>query len=270
MRLSMLAVAVAVGPTTGCGASDDTPAAPEPDLEAVTQGSETLLDLGLATSLAGSYFDFGSTFDLALTDVQLAALLGATVERNLGGCGHVTVRELDVIVDFSAAPGCALATGLVVTGRVVATVSKLCCFQGAGFMLVSLPLDGVTVDGRALSGTYTLRAPDTTRIALASAGAGIDGLLDVVGSTETLALSTRAMTTDRTMPVTRLELRSVVWRRGDCYPSTGTAVIERGESSQTLGLTDATATSGIAGLTIGAATSEVELPAYGACPPAGF
>jgi len=257
---------IALGALGGCDAGDAPAAAP--DLEAAREGAEALVDVGLATALAASYFDFGVTFDLALTAEQLASAAGATVERNLAGCGRVTVTGQEVWVDFGRSPGCALATRVEVTGSVRAQVSKLCCFQGAGFVMVSLPLDGVTVDGRALAGTYTIRTPDPVRIAVASAGTGMEGIVDVVGSAETLALSGR-FTTARTAPATMLELRGLVWRRGDCYPGTGTIALERGASTQTLALTEATVTTGIAMLTVGDATSDIALPAYGACPPAG-
>lgn len=253
-----------VAVTAACDGSAGAPVA-EPDPEAVGAAVETLLDVGLATALAGSYFDFGVTFDLGLADTDLAARAGATIERNLAGCGHVTVTGLEVAVDFGTAPGCRLATGIEVAGTISAQVSKLCCFQGAGFVLVSLPLDGVSVDGHALAGTYTIRTPDPARIALTAAGTGMEGIVDIVGSTETLALSS-PITTARTTPPTRLELHSVVWRRGDCYPSAGSIQVERDTSSQTLSFTTTTATTGTATLTTGPTPSDLPLPPYGPCP----
>lgn len=274
----------------GCGDDDATPAPTDAGLDAALdaairmdaqldsaipdsgidhepsarEGADALVTLQLGVALADSLFDFDATIDPAATAADNAAAIGTNVRANLGGCGSAVVSAMSVSVDFGAAPGCSLATGVAASGTVAVAVSR-----SAATTVVAVDLSRVTVQGRDLAGTLTFTTTDGRSFMATATGGTATGLLTVAGGAGTFTVDGTLTVGASTTP-TGVTFMAVVWHRGDCYPSGGSVRITHGFLMQTLAFTASTAATGTCERTVVGRTTSYMLPAYGACPPGGM
>ncbi len=231
------------------------------DMEMFREGTSASTDLTLSLAVADSLFDFDPTLDPSMSAEANAALVAAFTEAGLAGCGTVMVTGASVRVDFGA--GCTLVTGVSASGAVTVALTK-----SGGTLTAALTFEMLVVDGRSLEGSATLSTTDGSSFTVSAMLSGtVQANLMVVGTAGAMTIDGTATLT-RAGTTTMLTFTSVVWRAGDCYPSSGTLTVGSGRLAQTITFTSASAASGSVTITQGRASREATLPAYGSCPSA--
>lgn len=218
-------------------------------------------------SLADSLFDFDPTIDPAATPDANAAAVGANTKTNLGTCGSVTVAGATVAVDFGAPPGCTLANGAVVSGKVSVAVSKSGTTTSLALTLTDVVVNGTTVAGQATFATSN-GSTFTVTSSLAGATKSETSNLTVVGAASSFTISGTAQVTD-SGTTSSVVFKDVVHAKGECYAHSGSMTVTKGLLTETVTFTSNTPQTGQVTVQIGKKTSISTLPAYGSCPSGG-
>jgi len=233
-------------------------------------GAATVPALLQVASVADSFFQFDPTLDPTQTDSANTGLIRAHLAQNLGttgdggvACGTLSVSGTTLTASFGPLPGCTLKNGVVLSGTFAVTVTK-----SGSSLTVTFTFTSATVDGTALSGTASFTTSDGMTLTVnANVTVGTTTIstnnLTVVGGNGAITLS--GFVTNTGDANTTLQLSSVVWSSGACYPSAGTLTITKGVLSETVTFNAATATTGVVAVTIVQLMVSATLPPYGKC-----
>jgi hypothetical protein len=196
-----------------------------------------MLNAGLDIELADSLFNFDPDISVTATDVQNAAAIAARITANLAACGTVSTSGAVVTVNFGAPPGCKLISKLLVSGTVTATVSHT-----ASAVTVVIVLTNVTVNSRALVGPLTFTTTNGSNFVFTKTTGGTAANLMVSPPSVGSFLANGLIA----IPANPVDLTSVVWKLGDCYPNAGAIAFKHAGVSATLTFSPATVTTGVA------------------------
>jgi len=228
-------------------------AAPTPTAEqqaAFNSGAQGIVALHRATLVADNVFKFDPDLSPAMTADQNAMAASTRVGDNLAGCGTVMLAGTTLSVDFGAAPGCTLKTGLQVSGALAATFGR----PDAGTVQVSVTFTSLVVDGTSFNGSAAFATKNGstftfTATALTVGALTLDENLTVVGTLGGATLDGTATLAQPGKVTTQLTITGLQLRERQCYPSGGTVVITQAPSTVTLTFTASTATTGVVQLT---------------------
>jgi hypothetical protein len=139
-----------------------------------------------------------------------------------------------------------------------------------GTITVTVAFFNLVVDGVDLTGSaeFTTTTGNTFTVVfnLMSKGAKVMGTLMLSGAPGSMTFNGTVTQTKSPGAATTTTFTSVLWKKGDCYPSSGSVAITRGRVSQTATFSTTTPATGKVDLTVGTKTTTVTLPAYGTCP----
>lgn len=264
-----LALALAVA---GCSSDDDAAATnttdTSDDAAAVDHGGDTSTSTQQALVAADSVVNFDPTLDTTKTAEENAQAIAANVTASLNGCGSVTAAGTTVTVDFGAAPGCTLSSGVQISGTIKAEVSK-----ASNTVTVKLTLTNVVIEGKSVAGTVTLSTSDAKTYAvttsLTAGSNSITGSLTVTGAQGSMTVSGTTSAVKEGVSAS-LKFTALHYTYGDCYPDGGSVTVQRGKASIVYTFDANTPTTGTVSMTSGKKTTSTQLPAYGSCPGAGF
>jgi len=132
----------------------------------------------------------------------------------------------------------------------------------------ALTFTNVTLGGTPLSGTATFSTTDTTSFTLDANLTGSTTTFVVTGFS--VAGSSGAVTFGGSVAIsgdasTSISFGSVLWKDGDCYPSSGAITVQKGAISESIAFSATTPTTGQVVVTVGKKSVPVSLPAYGSC-----
>jgi hypothetical protein len=238
------------------------------DTAAIAHGGDTSTATQQALVATDSVVNFDPTLDAAKTAEQNAQAVAASATASLNGCGTVTPSGTTVTVDFGAAPGCTLSSGVTISGTIKAEISK-----ANNTVTAKLTLTNLVVEGKSVTGTVSIATSDgktyAVTTALSSASNSITGTLTVVGAKGSMTVSgTTSAVKDGVTAA--LKFSSLHYTYGACYPDAGSVTIQRGKASLVYTFDANTPTTGTVTTTSGKQTSTTQLPAYGSCPGDGF
>lgn len=217
---SVLLAASVIGAVACSSSSDGTTSGASDVLSAdeqATFGTSTgsLSSHQETATLADSLFDF----DPAATPDANAAAVAKNTTTNLAGCGQVQVNGASLTVDFGAPPGCTLAGGAVVSGKVAVAVSK----AGATTSL-ALTLTSVVVNGKTVAGQTTFATSNGSTFTVTSTLMGAtkreSANLVVAGGASSFTLNGTSNVTDSGVP-SMVTFKDVMHVKGQCYASSG-------------------------------------------------
>lgn len=214
--------------------------------------------------LADGMFDFDPTIDPAKTAAENASAIQANTTINLNGCGSATLNGTTVTLS-APAPGCTLKNGVNVQGTVSLSVTK-----SGSTTTVTLTLTSVVVNGVSVSGTASFATSNGTTFTVTgdvtSGSTTYTMNLTVAGSTGSTTINgtSTAKSGDSTNSMT---FTNVVWKVGECYPSSGSLKVTKALVTSTITFDSSTPTTGKVSVTSGRKTQTMQLPAYGNCPP---
>jgi len=235
-----------------CGGATD-PTADE--TSALGGGHDATLSQQQSMALADSLFDFDPTLDTTQTAAANAQAI-ATHAMTQVGCATATVSGSTATVT-AAAPGCTTLNGVTFSGTVSAAVSK-----SGTTLTVALTFTNVVLGSSTVTGTMTLVTSDGTTFqvtyALTRNGKSVSGSLTAVGATGQITTSGTVVNGSTSATFT-----SVVWKKGDCYPSSGTVAVTQGKVTTTYTFSASTPSTGTVSTGRG---RTAQLPAYGSCP----
>ncbi len=248
----------------GCGAAKVPREPTAEEREGIAHATASLTALGQGLALGDSLFHFDAAIDASKTSEQIAASLHGIAEVSVAGCATTSVIGSALSIDFPAA-GCALKTGLRVSGSTVLEVAK------AGPVIdMTTGFTKLVADGKELNGVVWYCTPagtnftvpanlvlDDSKDTITATVAGAKGSFTIQGHTTSL----------RDAATSTYEYDHVVWRTGDCYPNAGSLTLHTPSVGLTLTFFAATATSGRVAVSQGAFLYETTLPAYGTCAP---
>jgi hypothetical protein len=207
-------------------------------------------------AVADELFDFDPTLDPTLTPAANAQAIATRATTRLP-CASVSISGSTVTVT-APSTGCTTQSGVTFSGTVTAAVSK----TGAS-LTVSLTFTNFVLGGTSVAGTLTLVTSDgstfSVTYALTRNGKAVSGLLTAVGSPGQISTSGTIDNGSTTAVLT-----NVVWKKGDCYPSSGSIAVTVGKLTTTYTFTSSTPSTGT--VTTGRG-KPAQLPAYGSCPP---
>lgn len=247
------------------------------ELDATDRGGDASNGIQQLTTLADSLFDFDPTIDTAKTAAENAQAVEQRLVQNLGspdggvvldggmpGCGTVTLSANTVTAAFGAPPGCTLKNGVRVSGTVSVSVMKV-----LNTISLSLTMTNMTVNGKALSGTATFATTTGTSFTVnADVTSGSTryqvNMFSVSGTAGSATFDGMASVTSGNV-TTAMTFNTVVWNKGDCYPSSGTLQARKGSVTATITFSSVTATTGQISVSTGRVTTTGYLPAYGSC-----
>jgi hypothetical protein len=219
-------------------------------------------------AVADSMFDFDPTIDPTKTAEANAQAIAANTTKTAGGCAKVTVNGASLTVAFGPPPGCTLASGIVVSGSVTASVTKT-----DGTTTVALTFDTFVANGTSLGGKATFATTNgstfATDVALTSGASTYTGKVTILGGSGTFTISGNidAVQGSTTTAVT---FASLSYRLGDCYPAGGSMTVTRASQTQKVTFDANTPTTGTVTVTVGRRSYPAQLPAYGNCPGQGW
>jgi hypothetical protein len=246
----------------GCGLRDGNDLDTE-ERDAFDRGGDAQLASQAALQISDEMFNFDPTLDVSKSTMENAMAIRAKAAAL--GCGTASLDAAVVLVDFGAAPGCTLMNGTRISGIASFGVSG-----GNGTLTVTVAFYDLLVDGVDLTGsaefTTTTGNTFTVTFNLMSKGAKVMGTIMVAGAPGSMTLSGTMTQQKGTGAATSITFTSVLWKKGDCYPRSGSVAISRGRVSQTATFSATTPSTGKVEVTVGAKTTTVTLPAYGTCP----
>lgn len=221
-------------------------------------GANSALTVERALQVSDDLSDFAG---LSVTTAEDAAARVETQAREATmGCGTVARSGPQVTLALTS---CTLPSGHVVSGAIGISASV-----SASIVSLAITFTDVSVDGESLEGTVSLEAGPgalTASLALLSSRGEISGDLSLLADPSMLTVSGGLEVTRDALP-TAIAFTSVVYQRGDCYPSGGSLSITSGMVSTTIAFDESTASTGVVTVTQGRRTSAEMLPAYGSCP----
>jgi hypothetical protein len=236
----------------GCGSN------PEPDAEevgALRGGHEATLTGQQSLGLSDELFDFDPTLDPSKSVTVNAEAVRARATTQIP-CATVALSGNTVTVTAPAA-GCTTASGITFSGSLSASLA-----QSGTTLTVTVTFTNVVVNSTTLGGTLTLVTTDgstfQTTFALTRNGTAVSGNLTAVGAPGQITTSGTLSSGSTSALFT-----TVVWKKGDCYPSAGTVAVTAGRVTTTYTFTTTTPTTGTVSTGRGRTS---QLPAYGKCP----
>jgi hypothetical protein len=237
------------------------------ELDTLKEGGDTSNSAQLALLAADNLFNFDPTIDTAKTAAENAQAVADRAKETAGGCGAVTVSGTTVTAAYGPAPGCTLATGLVVSGTVTATVTAQ-----SGMVAVALSFQDFTVEGTALTGTASLVTSNGSTfqvtLALTSSSGAVSGTVQVVGAAGAFTVD-GPLTKQKDGSTSQTAFTALHYTVGGCYPDGGSVSVTKGKTKVVYQFSSTTPTTGQVTATVGKTTSTVTLPAYGSCPGTG-
>lgn len=236
----------------GCGGSDVTP----DELAGLSGGHEATLTQQHTLAMADELFDFDPTLDPTKTADQNALAISTRATSRMP-CATVTLTGTTVTVT-APSTGCTVGNGVAFSGTVAATVTKT-----GSSLTIKLEFTNFVLSGNAVSGTITLVTSDGTTFqvtyALTRSTKSVSGTLTAVGAPGQITTSGTIDNGSVTATLT-----NVLWKKGDCYPSSGSLSVAQGRVTTTYTFTSTTPMTG----TVSTGKNRTaQLPAYGACPP---
>jgi hypothetical protein len=236
----------------GCGASGG---ATSDELAALTGGHDATLAQQQSLAVADQLFNFDPTLDPTQSASANAAAIQTRAMTTMP-CATVSLSGTTVTVT-AAAPGCTGTNGVTFSGTIAATVTS-----ASGTLTVTLVLTNVVFDGNATSGTITFVTTNGTTFQVTFAttrnSKTVSGTLTAVGATGQITTSGNVVNGS-----TSAVLTNVLWKKGDCYPSSGTIAVTVGKLTTTYAFSASTPSTGTVTTARGAS---MQLPTYGSCP----
>jgi hypothetical protein len=218
--------------------------------------------------LVESHMQLESTLNPSDTAAANALAMQTRIKTLLGTCGTVTLADATLSVNFGAAPGCTLSNGVQAVGSVAAAVSKVGSIVSVRFDFTTMTINGRDVTGWA---KWTRATPSQFQVTgkLGTDPNSANLFLSVMASPPGVEVSGRVERTN-TGVLDIVELGTVKYTLGDCYPQAGTLTCSRAGVQNAVSVTcnSNTAKSGVVTV-IRSATKEsgtATLPAYGSCP----
>jgi hypothetical protein len=233
-------------------------------------GGGAVSDAVQVLALMDSMVSFGLTLDPTGTAASNASSIGNQASQSLGGCGTFTVGGTSVQVDFGTA-GCTLQNGQLVTGQVELDVTGGSPDGTTSVpVMVAISFAQVTVGSRGLSGTIMLAASGGSSVTVGfdvTVGSqSFSGSLMASGTAMGSFTVTGMLTLGSGTTTTQLNVNSVTYQSGDCYPDGGTISLTKGPISETVTFSSASAQSGQVSVQVGRLSTQATLPSYGSCP----
>ncbi|MDX2011568.1 MAG: hypothetical protein SFW67_15315 [Myxococcaceae bacterium] len=229
------------------------PAAEETD--GLRRGQDATLTQQQTLAAADAMFDFDPTLDPTKTAQQNAAAIAARTMSSLP-CAMVSASGTTVTV---VASNCSGENGVTLSGTITASVVKT---DSPATLTVTLTFTNVVLNGSAVSGTMSMTTSNGTTFQvtydLTRANETVTGMLTAVGAPGQITTSGTIVNGG-----TSALLTSVVWKKGDCYPSNGTLAVTVGRVTTTYTFSSSTPSTGVVTTARGA---KLQLPAYGSCP----
>ena len=232
--------------------------------ETFDRSAEGQAALQNAINLADSAFDFDPTIDPTKSAAENAAAVQMHVQTQgqSSSCGTASLQASLVTVSFASM--CTLPNGVAVSGTFTVAVSKT-----GNTVTLALTFSNLTVNGTDLSGTATFATTTgstfTVAAQLTSKGNSVSAMLTVTGTSNAVSID-GTTTVTKSGAGTNLTFNNVGWKKGDCYPSSGTLKVGRAALSQTVTFTTTTPSTGKVTVSTGRVTTSATLPAYGSCP----
>jgi hypothetical protein len=247
---SLLCVALWALACGGAGSDDDA-------LESagLKGGHDTTLTSQQTLGLADQLFDFDPTLDVSKS-AELNAQAIRTRAQTTMACATVMLSGTTVTVS-APPPGCTGANGVAFSGTVSVAVTR-----ATSSLTLGLTFTSVVLGSAQVSGTMTMVTSNNTTFqvtyALTDSGKSVSGNVTATGAPGQLTI-----TGTLNSEPTAVTFTSVVWKKGDCYPSAGTASVSQGRVTTAYTFSSSTPATGL--VTTGRGRS-VALPAYGSCP----
>lgn len=265
------------GGTGGGGGSGGGSQLDAEEADTTNRGGDSSNGIQQTAAIADSLFDFDPTIDTAKTALENAVAIEQNVRNNLGsldggfpvdggslGCGSVSLSGTTVTVAFGPSPGCTMKNGVTASGTVAVTVTKATSTVSLAITMTSLVVNGKSLAGTATfttqnGTTFTVNADVTSGSTRYQATA-----FTITGGTNTVTFNGTLTVTSGTVS-SSMTFTTLVWNKGDCYPSGGTVRAQKAAVVATITFTSTTATTGKVTVTTGRVTSTACLPAYGNC-----
>ncbi len=228
------------------------------EVTAVSGGHDATLAQQQSLAVADQLFNFDPTLDPTQSASANAAAIQTRAMTTMP-CATVSLSGTTVTVT-AAAPGCTGTNGVTFSGTIAATVTS-----SNGTLTVTLVLTSVVFDGNSTSGTITFATTNGTSFQVTFAmmrnSKSVSGTLTAVGASGQITTSGNVINGS-----TSAVLTNVVWKKGDCYPSSGSIAVTVGKLTTTYTFSATTPSTGTVTTARGVSA---QLPTYGSCPSGG-
>jgi len=207
-------------------------------------------------ALADELFDFDPTLDPTKTAQQNADAVFARATTQLP-CAMVMLSGTTLTV--SASTPCATPNGVSFSGSLTAAITKT-----GSQLTVTMTWSNVVVGDTTINGTTTLVTSNGSTFqvtyALMKNGTAVSGMVTAVGAPGQITVDGTLVSGSTSAAMT-----AVRWKKGDCYPSSGSIAVTQGRLTTTYTFTSTTPSTGLVSTGRG---RTAQLPAYGSCPKA--